>query len=230
MEQIKAVPELDEAIAVVTEPEQLSRTDAAQLAAQYFLGAGGRAFSGAAFEHIGHPWSQPSTANLITPSDLLALGTLMVPLDHLAAVDLLTPEFQTRATALLEVIPLTSSIGDSNAPDLLSDDGAASQLYELIKTVDRMGKTRASKLLARKRPGLIPIRDENVEQALGAKSLHAWWKPFHQWANESRDADGHSYLDLAQAIHSVVGLGALVTPLRTLDAVLWRLGARDSQK
>ena len=210
---------LKEACGHYGDPKRLKATMAYKHAVAYFVGAqGNRRYAGADFETLGHSWREDAFVNTITPSDLLALGTLSTPLKKYTAADLLEPSFQAQVSALLAQIPADAQIDDKEAGAWLAEGYPASQLYELVRSISGMGKTRTSKLLARKRPGLLPIRDGNVEVALGASRSERWWEPYRLMATEGSP----SPVAVAHRIHELAGLPGYVTPLRVLDAILWR--------
>lgn len=197
----------------------VAHTEAGRHVAAYFLGVKGkRAYAGAAFETIGHPWRVPATVDAITPADLLALGCLSSPVKKYTAAHLLDDSFQAQASALLAQIPADASIADPGAAAALADKSPASQLYSLIRGIGGMGKVRTSKLMARKRPGLIPIRDANVEEILDATADETWWLPYHAMVTEGEAP----FIKQARRIHAALKLSALITPLRVVDVVLWR--------
>jgi len=199
--------------------DALRSTPAYRHAHAYFVGSGDHpAYAGSHFERIGHPWWEDATANTFTPSDLLALGTLSTPLKKYTAARLLEPNVLERVTPLLREISLDSSIAEESASKALADDSPAAVLYNLVRNVGGMGKTRTSKLLARKRPGLVPIRDSNVEAAFGGSKLEAWWVPYRTMALAGEIPP----IDLASRVHQLLDLSPIYTPLRVLDAILWR--------
>lgn len=220
MSQGFQVPQvLREAYGHLDDAGALAATKAYEHAVAYFVGtAGNRRYAGADFEMLGHSWRDDAFVNTITPSDLLALGALSTPIKKYTAAELLGSEFQGKASELLAQIPVDAQIDDPEAAAWLADGSPASQLYGAVRSISGMGKTRTSKLLARKRPGLIPIRDGNVERALDALSTEEWWEPYRLMA-----ADGSpSPIAVARRIHELAGLPDVVTPLRVLDAILWR--------
>lgn len=75
-----------------------------------------------------------------------------------------------------------------------------------------MGKVRASKLMASKRPDLVPIRDRHLEAILGAPDT--WWDPWRQLASRPEIAE---LVDRVTPAHLV----DRVTLLRRLDVILW---------
>jgi hypothetical protein len=76
-------------------------------------------------------------------------------------------------------------LGAPEAVPLLADDGPADRAWRLLEAPDDMGWVTAGKLLARKRPQLIPVYDRVVRCAFGAP------KPMWQWLHElCADRDG----------------------------------------
>jgi len=210
---------LKDAQAAFDDEKALKETRAYQHVVAYFVGdAAHRPYAGASFEILGHSWRDDATVNTITVADLLALGTLSTPLKKYTAAELLDDGFQARASSLLSQVPPDAQIDDDRAADWLADASPAAELYNLVRGVSGMGKTRTSKLLARKRPGLVPIRDWNVEEALGAHTSADWWLPFRAMATSGVP----SAVEVARKLHHLAGLSPVVMPLRVLDAILWR--------
>lgn len=115
-------------------------------------------FAGRTFDFSGQ-----NPPNEIVSDDLLAVTLLDVRWTPLAVRGLLSD----RAT---EVCDLLSQI-DSKT-DLWAEDGgeqldASLPLWKLLDSLDAVGDTKASKLLARKRPRLIPITDSIIASAVG---------------------------------------------------------------
>lgn len=74
-----------------------------------------------------------------------------------------------------------------------------------------------SKLLARKRPRLIPVRDSVVAGVLGMTNSTTWWRPW--WEALSSD---QRITDRLAAIR--LDSDANVSLLRIADIVLWMKG------
>ena len=85
--------------------------------------------------------------------------------------------------------------------------------FELVKP-DRidLGPVKASKLMAAKYPGLVPIFDSQVSELLGATINDPWWKPIRKLVLEVKPILDKLELN-RDDIH--------VTTLRKLDVVLW---------
>jgi len=175
---------------------------------------------GASFETIGGRWDNPATINEVTPSDLIALATLSVEVKGSSAVALLDPEMSSKIAALLAQIPPELALVDDDAPAILDDAGPAAEAWRLIREVRYFGPTRTSKLLARKRPRLIPVYDSLVAAELGITGSLDHWTVMRDLVTQEEGA----LWKRAERIHAEVGLDDIVTPLRVIDIVLWRHG------
>lgn len=186
----------------------------------YFGKAQTKAFDGASFETIGHRWDDPATVNVITAADLVALSTLSVPVPASAAIALLGPDAD-KASKLLEEIPTDLSLADATS-GVLEDGSAAARLWRLFRSYDDMGPTRTSKLLARKRPFLVPIFDSVVEKTLGMSGSAGHWEGMRSLLT-AEDGDLHRHL---VQLRADAELPDYVSPLRVFDIVVWMHGAR----
>jgi hypothetical protein len=115
--------------------------------------------------------------------------------------------------SLLAAIPTAADLWTD--PELLDDDSHANRLWALVRSHDGVGRTITSKLLAAKRPHLIPIYDHHVQVALGFDSQ---W-PFVQAA--ARDPEvAHLLGDICNA-RTAAGVPIEVSVLRIIDVVIW---------
>ena len=117
-------------------------------------------FAGRTFDFLGE-----NPPNKIIPDDLLAVTLLDVPWKPLAVRHLLTDQATEVGALLASISPET---------DLWAEDGgrqleAAEPLWRRVCSLSGVADTRASKLLARKRPRLIPITDSIVVSAVGTR-------------------------------------------------------------
>lgn len=177
---------------------------AAQL--RHYLEPG--AFSGAHFETIGGPGDSTDTMNLFTPADLVALTTLSVSVPGWGAIELLDRRADEFARLLGEVPsqPLHEA-SDADLEPLWA-------LQDALDTVTGIGHVTRSKLLARKRPELVPIRDQHVLVALIGKDHGSFTKPLRDALRTDALCDRLKYLRTeARAEH--------LTILRVLDIVVW---------
>ncbi len=152
----------------------------------------------------------------ITASDLLAVTLLDMKVSPLAVRTLLDHQ-STRINALLSAIPEDLDLWEASDSDLVP----AYELWDALRArspdgsrgpLHGMGPTTTSKLMARKRPRLIPIVDSVVRDALGLQG--------DSWV-ELRDAlsDGA----LRRRIESIrpTHVDPRVSTLRLLDVLVW---------
>lgn len=200
------------------------RDDQAREWAQIYYGKNGRsAFSGAYFEILG---ALESDANRLTAGDLYAAMCLSVDVPVTAGIDFLERD-SARVNDLLGRIPSDrrlSAVTPSEYPGLLGEESAAWQLWHILRATDReegrwgIGPTRASKIMARKRPHLIPIEDSVVNRVIGFNGDDSWllW-----W--EALSSNGEELEKKARVVREAAGRPDLST-LRALDVILWMKG------
>ena len=81
-------------------------------------------------------------------------------------------------SGLLAQIPVDVTLADAGADKLVAEGGPAWELWHLLHDIrppldrSRLGPVAAGKLLARKRPQLIPVYDSYVERALSRTRTH----------------------------------------------------------
>ena len=180
---------------VAEHPEQI-RTDLTA----YFS-----SYTGRWFEHF----SREGDPTRFDANDVTACAALSVPLDgptlnglwgQLDNINELLSRSPGREVTLAEV-------------DTSSDSYTTlSSLYDTIRAIPGMGMVRTSKLLASKRPHLVPIRDSYVDALLGKPTQ--WW------------AEWRTVVENEPLVAQVTKLAEGVTPtdtslLRIFDVVLW---------
>lgn len=186
---------------------------------EYFGPEGTRtAYSGAHFETLGGRWDE-LPPDEITASDLLAVSTLSVDVPASATIRILGPEVAT-ISRLLRSIPADTDLPD--APDNLVDGGAAADLWALLRAMPGMGPTTTSKLLARKRPRLVPIYDSVVATVFGARNSGGYWRAMRDLVH----TDG--IWQRAEQLRTRAAIDPVVTPLRVIDVVVWMHGRHTS--
>ena len=159
-----------------------------------------------------------------TEVDFAAIGALSVELRAQTARELIEDNDGKLRQLLQECELWVATNGaDASSTNLgdswLEDKSLFSRLYYELKKPDRIdiGTVTASKLMAAKYPGLIPIRDSTVAALLAPIPGNLWWRPMR---------------DLVVAVKPVLGRFRIerddihVTTLRKLDVVLW-MEAKD---
>jgi len=167
---------------------------------------------------------RPNEPDLITSADLLAVTTLSVEVGPHAirTFDRSSDEISEKLSALSTELRLETVDPDATADTMAS-------LYELVKrSLRRAGAetsnawVTASKICARKRPNLFPVRDNVVLDLLGLpKTYPIDWPAFQELVadqplmrtldDQVADAAGHEGVDV----------GDPSLRLRHLDVVLW---------
>lgn len=159
----------------------LDRKYAAGLLRAYLVRDGNRCrYSGAAFDDYPAP---QGTENRITDSDLIAIAMLGIKASGHESL-WITQYDADRIQELLMQIPSNVRIDDETAADLLQRGQAAWTLWTLLRDIRdhtkpaRLGPVAAGKLLARKRPELIPIADSRTAGVFNRPEPgvdETWW-------------------------------------------------------
>nr|WP_276548735.1 DUF6308 family protein [Brachybacterium muris] len=198
-----------------------------QLAAQYFEESssfpGTGTFTGSHFESFA---GAPNPVNEVTAADLLAVQTLAVTVSSRAALGILETYAQRISELLSDIDPtlkLEEVRDEGDFETVLGKNSSAQALWDLLRRNNpeakrwNLGATTASKIMARKRPHLIPIDDSVVTRVFGRGTASSW----RMWRDELL-ADNY-LIERADEIKEHVERTDLST-LRALDIVLWQYG------
>jgi hypothetical protein len=210
-------------------PDELRDEDVAvRLVKQYFADdpATGRArYSGAYFERLGGGGDRPEVAYQVTAEDLLAVSMLSVPVVRYYALHVL--DYRSREiSGLLAQIPLDVTLADDEADQLVAEGGPASELWQLLHGIkprpqdrNRLGSVAAGKLMARKRPHLIPVYDSHVKKVLGRPwNDKTWWSDLR-----CQLIKDDALVRELETVRTRAGAGHL-SLLRTFDIMCWMSG------
>ncbi len=188
-------------------------------------------FAGSTFTQL-----RPLDMVAVTATDLLATGTLSVRIPPRAVRRILEDEDTKRELSrLLSALPpvkLESTTAIDFAP--------MCEFYDLVKaslaqsgTVSSNPWVTASKITARKRPDLYPVRDRVVCKYLGIQNLNDRARDWYVFRELLRDEEIQGRLselpDLAQEAHRGTALTIEVEPLRLMDAALWRFAGDENR-
>jgi len=187
---------------------------APKLLTAYFGNYTGRHFE--TYLDLDHP-------NEFTAKDFLAVKMLSVEIPARAAIWLLE-EGRESVTTVLSEIPSDVGIWDPGAD--LSRGSKAWQLWDIVRALHDVGRTKTSKLLAAKRPLLVPIYDKYVAAALLGSPDADLWEPMSSRFRESDDLRNQ----LEAALKAASNVPAGVSALRALDVIVWMRvhGHKDS--
>ena len=159
---------------------------------------------------------------------MLAASFLSVPFEPAAVIGLLA-ERQLDITALLMQIPANrhlAGVSHEEFKDLLGEESPAWKLWNILRGKEDggwgIGPTRASKLMARKRPRLIPIWDSVVGAEAKIASSLTQWSDWHEMLTQ----EGGALAGRLDRIQDRAELQFRVSQLRVMDVVLWMHGQR----
>jgi len=178
------------------------------------LGPGERPFTGSRFEHLAGGGDGPSAADMVTADDLIAVQMLSVTLPAQACLDLLEGRLGEELSALLSRIPADVDMAAADATDL-SPGSPADTAWHLLTDQHGIGWVTAGKLLARKRPRLLPVYDQVIRCLLGRPT--SFWLSLHTALRADEGALHQALLTLRQT----AGVPETVSALRVCDVVLW---------
>lgn len=179
----------------------------AEIALRSYYGAGYH-YTGAAFDRWAIAGSSP---NRFTTDDVVAVSMLSVAVPPRAALALLD---DPHIAALLESVECGETLWSK--PSLLDDNGPAEQLWYAVRALDDVGPVTTSKLLAAKRPGLVPIYDQHVASALGL-GTQAW----RFWQQVAKDPGAAQLRRSIDGVALSAGVPQGVSTLRVIDVVVW---------
>lgn len=158
--------------------------DAARMLAKYFRrrGNGRVCFSGARFERLGGGGDRKIVADRFTADDFLAVTMLGVDIPAHGALVLMgdsNSSVKDKISNLLGRLPRDLHLADADLTTRSGQDGehytVMNDLWKLVMNFagtelsgqnPRVGATKTSKLLARKRPHLFPVLDSMVKKAV----------------------------------------------------------------
>jgi hypothetical protein len=170
-------------------------------------------YSGAQFETVAALNPDPHS---IGPAEFTAVSMLSVDVPAQAAIRILGRDAQ-EITDLLQQIPADTDIVDVDPADL-APGSAASGLWDVLRRGgDGLGRTKTSKLIAAKRPRLIPIWDSFVHQATGLDTTD-YWRQFQRVLTVDDRAVWNWLTDLRS---HAPNMPTNVSNLRVLDVLLW---------
>jgi hypothetical protein len=187
---------------------------------EYFeQGSRGRppSYSGARFESLGGGGDAPEHCDRITPFDLLALECLSVRVPISVGLDLVEGDLGRQIGDLLNEIPLDVDLGADGAREHVLPGSPADQAWWMLKEQTDVGWVTAGKLLARKRPRLVPVWDQVVRCVYRPPRRENEWV----WLNALLREDNGLLADHVEAHRNSAGLQVRVSILRTLDVILW---------
>lgn len=180
----------------------LAKPNLRKLVEEYLKGPPETKFAGRLFDEL--KFNKP---NVVEASDLVAVSLLDVRFGANAVKKLLEEEFLNQE---LGEIPTNQDLWDVSEDVLTNLENTFLKLKEL----DGVGRTKATKLLARKRPRVAPISDSVVENFYGLREWE-YLRPLRRLLG-SNSSYVKQIKDLIEP-----QIGNAPTVLRILDISIW---------
>ena len=150
-----------------------------------------------------------------TAEDLVAVTLLAVQVPAQGALFLLGESNASLNGLLADVGPDRDLAREA---DPLTPESPLWRLETALRDIHGVGRTMASKLIARKRPRLFPIYDDVVGRELGTKTAHL--EPV-RFSLHARNGELH---DRLSDLRDRAGLNDAVPAVRILDVLAWMQG------
>lgn len=184
------------------------------------LGKSGRKYYTGAYFDTWAGGGGGSTANELTGEDFVAVSMLSVFVPAEAAAGLQGKVSEIRE--LLAGLPAGLDFTDLNRSGFdrhLGPGSAAQKLWDVLRSHGDswgIGPTTASKIMARKRPALIPIYDSEVGPQMGLPNSALQWE---KWFQVFQDDPG-----LGDRLDRIGEKACIphISRLRIMDVALWR--------
>lgn len=182
---------------------------------RYFHGVGKKPkpFDGRHFE----TFAGMGDPDRFEPTDILAAGALSVTIPSGSALRLLRDEAEK----------FNSSLGDmphgefwEAKREVFESEGPAVKLFRILDALPGVGTTKATKLMAAKRPHLVPVQDTFIEEEL-MEPGGRFWLPMYDQLSDSA---------LREFIGELTaGAPDEVSLLRRIDVSVW-MHVKDRKK
>jgi len=176
-------------------------------------------FTGSHFESFAGGGDAITVQDRITPEDLLAVTCLGVYFPASATLNLLEGDAANGVAKQLSLIPNNVDL-HSMTTNPIAENSAAWKAWDLIDDLDDIGRTLTSKLLARKRPRLLPVLDEVVVCALKLGEKNNWRSIYELLTEDSGRVVSELQIIQRQAARKHVEISRIST-LRVLDITVW---------
>lgn len=208
-------------------PSLLDASDdrAVALLAAYYQPLSGKSggFTGGQFDAFDPSGTRAASTNTITVDDLVAVSLLSVPIPGRAAMQMLTLQRRRFETLLEDIGPDRDLATETSVAE--PDFRPAWDLWRALGALPGIGPTRVSKLMARKRPRLIPIFDSVIDETvLGGRGV--LWAPMH---TALRENDYALHRRLLQ-IRTHAGLDESISAVRVFDVLAWMEGSGNASE
>ncbi|HEX7351356.1 DUF6308 family protein [Brachybacterium sp.] len=180
----------------------------------------GGAYTGAYFHELTH--TGPAHPDRFDISDVASLSLLSVTLNGQMAHELTKKDKESDELARVLGLEPDRDLGELTVDQVktLNGDEGLNPAWKLVNRIQGVGPTRTSKLLARKRPRLIPIWDSVIARVLGLPTTSLYWIHFHTALTLDNSSLDKKLSELAEK----AGVGERYSRIRVLDILAWMYG------
>ncbi|WP_338538289.1 DUF6308 family protein [Janibacter terrae] len=198
--------------------------NAIHLLQTYFAGllGTGTGYEGGYWDGFDPSGTRDESRDHFTADDLLSASLLSADIHPTAILRILNSDADALARALKTLGPdrELASLTQSEAREL----EASSTIWRALRSIPHIGPTRASKLIARKRPHLVPIYDEVVGSAVYGGTSDGQWVRMHAALTADSGAL-HAHLTTLRVL---AGLPEWISVLRVFDVIAWLDGSGNA--
>ncbi|MFG3303999.1 DUF6308 family protein [Streptomyces wuyuanensis] len=178
------------------------------------------AYTGSRFERLGAGGDRPDVANCFTAEDFVAVAALSVDVPVRAVLQILEPTRPHHYNGLLSEIPAETALVDAEAKHV-AEDSPAWRLWTRLREIDGVGPIGAGKLLARKRPHLLPVYDSVIKKVFERPTTDlGFWSDVRSALRH----DNRALVQHLEAVRDLAEIGKDVSVLRILDTAAWLHG------
>ncbi|HKE74406.1 MAG TPA: DUF6308 family protein [Acidimicrobiales bacterium] len=174
-------------------------------------------YTGGRFELFAGGGDRPEVADRFTTEDIVAVSLLGVEIPGDAALEVLEGA-QGRLAERLAGVPTDLDLAEAG-DDAVGPGSAAAHAFDLLDRIPGIAWVTAGKLLARKRPRLIPVYDSVVHLALDRTPDDEFWRPLRDTLR-----DEPSLVDRLRELRGAAGIDGRVSVIRVLDVAIWMSG------
>lgn len=175
----------------------------------------GMGFEGGWWDGFDPSGTRNLSASTFTADDLLSASLLSADIHPTALLHILGERAEGLSSAL-QTLGGDRDLGSLSAHEV-KDLEMNSTIWRELRAIPFIGPTRASKLIARKRPNLIPIYDNIVGEAVYGGTSMAQWGRLHT----ALTADHGALNDHLSSLRLRSGLPDWISSLRIFDVIAW---------
>lgn len=213
-----------EGIRLTPSLQEAARDRAVRLLQQYYApSTPSSGYTGGLWDSFDPAGNRTASANTFTGDDVAACALLSTEIHGRPTAELLVHQRRRFETLLERIGPDREFIEEASADAAPFEP--VRELYRALVGLPHIGQTRATKLIARKRPRLVPIVDEVVARSVFS-GLQTHWSPLLR----ALQAQDRRLWNRLIALRNDAGLDDSVPVIRVFDVLAWLDGSGEAEK